>query len=126
MPRRPGVSRSLGVWFGVLALLVQLVVASLPLPSAAATLAGGDLVRICTTHHATPADKPLPQIPHHHGQCPLCAAVGLGDSLLPPPVGHFIAITRHDIALPVSWPDVPPPHGDHYTPQQPRGPPAFC
>ncbi len=119
-----GVARSLGAWFGILALLVQLVVAVLPIPSYAASRGVvDDLVHICTTHHATPAGQESPQTPHRHSQCPLCVAVNLGASLLPPASGNIIdAVQCRPIGLPLVR-VVGPLAAARYTPQQPRGPP---
>lgn len=121
----PGPLRSLGAWFGVLALLVQLIVAVLPIPSYAASPgAGGDLTRICSTHHAAPAGNESPQTPHRQGQCPLCTAVNLGANLLPPPPGNLIGAVRSNSVALRFLRFAGPAETAHYTPQQPRGPPA--
>lgn len=117
--------RRFGAWFAILALLVQLLVSALPMPSSAATVGlDHDLTRICSTHHPAGLPDRAPQPLHGHGQCVVCAAAQLGATTLPPPAGVFIGRTEVAvIAVALSDFDglVPStPSRSH----QPRGPPA--
>jgi hypothetical protein len=120
-----GRPRPLGAWFGILALLVQLLVSALPMPSDAATTAfDHDLTRICSTHHPGGLPDRAPQPLHGHEHCVVCAAAQLGTSTLPPPAVIFIGRTRAAVTTTAGFGIdrliAATPSRSH----QPRGPPA--
>jgi Protein of unknown function (DUF2946) len=114
----------LGAWFGIIALLVQLLVSALPMPASAAMWGPGhDLNRICSTHHADKLPDRSPQAPHGHAQCPICVAAHLGTTTLPPPPRAFIGRVRTAaIQIAISSFDGVIASGISYS-HQPRGPP---